>query len=109
MRREAIKSKATQCGALLAPPKNHLILPGITYDVVIEIANARKVPLELREIPEHEVRTAEEIWITSSTKEVLAVTALDDKPVGEGKPGALFRRMHALYQDYKQTVMRRAA
>ncbi len=96
-------------GVLLAPPKNHLILPGITYDVVIEIANANKIPLELREVSEHEVRTAEEIWVTSSTKEVLAVTTLDDEPVGEGKPGALFRRMHALYQDYKQTVMRRAA
>jgi D-alanine transaminase len=96
-------------GVLLAPPKNHLILPGITYDVVIEIANANKVPLELREVSEHEVRTAEEIWVTSSTKEVLAVTTLDGEPVGEGKPGALFRRMHALYQDFKQTVMRRAA
>jgi D-alanine transaminase len=96
-------------GVLLAPPKNHLILPGITYDVVIEIANAHKIPLELREVSEHEVRTAEEIWVTSSTKEVLAVTTLDDEPVGEGKPGALFRRMHALYQDFKQTVMRRAA
>ena len=96
-------------GVLLAPPKNHLILPGITYDVVIEIANANKIPLELREVSEHEVRTAEEIWITSSTKEVLAVTTLDGRAVGDGKPGALFRRMHALYQDFKQTVMRRAA
>jgi D-alanine transaminase len=96
-------------GVLLAPPKNHLILPGITYDVVIEIANAHKMPLELREVSEHEVRTAEEIWVTSSTKEVLAVTTLDDEPVGEGKPGPLFRRMHPLYQEFKQTVMRRAA
>jgi D-alanine transaminase len=96
-------------GVLLAPPKNHLILPGITYDVVIEIAKANKMPLELREISEHEVRTAEEIWVTSSTKEVLAVTKLDNEPVGEGKPGATFRRMHGLYQDFKQTVMRRAA
>ncbi|MCE9638686.1 MAG: D-amino acid aminotransferase, partial [Betaproteobacteria bacterium] len=74
-----------------------------------EIARANKMPLELREISEHEVRTAEEIFVTSSTKEVLAVTMLDDEPVGEGKPGALFRRMHTLYQDFKQTVMRRAA
>jgi len=96
-------------GVLLAPPKNHLILPGITYDVVIEIANASGIALELREVSEHEVRTADEIWVTSSTKEVLAVTTLDDKPVGTGKPGALFRRMHALYQEFKQTVMRRAA
>jgi D-alanine transaminase len=96
-------------GVLLAPPKNHLILPGITYDVVIEIAKANKIPLELREITEQEVRTADEIWVTSSTKEVLAVTTLDERAIGGGKPGEVFRRMHALYQDFKQTVMRRAA
>jgi D-alanine transaminase len=96
-------------GILLAPPKNHLILPGITYDVVLEIAGANRIPLELREVSEHEVRSAHEIWITSSTKEVLAVTRLDGNAVGDGKPGALFRRIHALYQDFKQTVMRRAA
>ena len=96
-------------GALLAPPKDHLILPGITYDVVLELASANKIPLEVREVSEQEVRTAQEIWITSSTKEVLAVTTLDGCEVGDGKPGVLFRRVHALYQDFKQTVMRRAA
>ncbi len=96
-------------GVLLAPPKNHLILPGITYDVVLEIAGANRIPLEIREVPEHEVRTAQEIWITSSTKEVLAVTSLDGRAIGAGRPGALFQRMHALYQDFKQSVMRRAA
>jgi D-alanine transaminase len=96
-------------GVLIAPPKNHLILPGITYDVVIEIATANKIPLELREVTEQEVKAADELWITSSTKEVLAVTTLDGKAVGSGKRGAAFRTMHSLYQDYKQTVMRRAA
>jgi len=96
-------------GVLLAPPKNHLILPGITYDVVLELARADKIPLEVREVSEQEVRTAQEIWITSSTREVLAVTTLDGRAVGDGRPGAMFRRVHALYQDFKQTVMRRAA
>lgn len=96
-------------GVLLAPPKNHLILPGITYDVVLELAAANKIPLEMRAVSEQEVRSAQEIWLTSSTKEVLAVTTLDGRPVGNGKPGPLFQRMHALYQDFKQTVMRRAA
>ena len=96
-------------GVLLAPPKNHLILPGITYDVVLELAAANQIPLEMREVSEQEVRTAQEIWITSSTKEVLAVTTLDGRPVGDGRPGAVFRRIYALYQDFKQTVMRRAA
>ena len=96
-------------GVLLAPPKNNLVLPGITYDVVLEIAQAREFEFEVREISEAETRDADEIWITSSTKEVLAVTSLDGKTIGDGKPGALFRRMHALYQEFKQTVMRRAA
>jgi D-alanine transaminase len=100
---------AVHDGVLLAPPKNHLVLPGITYDVVIELAQGAGMPLEVREIAEHEVRAADELWITSSTKEVLAVTALDGKPVGSGKPGPLFRRMHPLYQDFKKNVMRRAA
>ncbi len=96
-------------GVVLAPPKNHLILPGITYDVVLEIAAANAIAHAVREVHEQEVKSAQEIWVTSSTKEVLAVTSLDGRPVGDGKPGAVFRRMHGLYQQFKQTVMRRAA
>ncbi|MDP1538315.1 MAG: D-amino acid aminotransferase [Burkholderiales bacterium] len=95
-------------GVLLTPPKDNLVLPGITYDVVIEIARAREFQLEVRAVTEAEVRSADEIWITSSTKEVLAVTTFDGKPVGEGTPGPLFRRMHALYQQFKQEHMRHA-
>lgn len=96
-------------GVVLAPPKDHLVLPGITYDVVIEIARAREFQIEVRPVSEAEVRGADEIWVTSSTKEVLAVTTLDGKPVGDGKPGLLFRRMHALYQSFKKDQMRTAA
>jgi len=100
---------AVSAGKLLAPPKNHLILPGITYDVVLELAAANRMPLEVREIPEVEIRAASELWLTSSTKEVLAITTLDAKPVGTGKPGAMFRKIYQLYQEFKRTVMRRAA
>ncbi|MGV3629022.1 MAG: D-amino acid aminotransferase [Betaproteobacteria bacterium] len=96
-------------GVVLAPPKDNLVLPGITYDVVIEIARAREFEIEVRPVSEAEVRSADEIWVTSSTKEVLAVTTLDGKPVGDGKPGLLFRRMHALYQSFKKDQMRTAA
>ena len=98
-----------QDGVLLAPPKDHLILPGITYNVVLELAAANQIPLKMRAASEQEVRAAQEIWITSSTKEVLAVTRLDGAAVGDGKPGPLFRRMHALYQDFKRTFMRHTA
>ena len=96
-------------GVLLAPPKNNLVLPGITYDVVLEIAHAREFEVEVREISEAETRNADEIWVTSSTKEVLAITTLDDKPVGDGAPGMLFKRMHTLYQEFKRDVMRKPA
>jgi D-alanine transaminase len=96
-------------GRLLAPPKNHLILPGITYDVVLELAQACGMPIELREVSEQEVKSADEIWVTSSTKEVLAVTTLDGRTVGSGRPGEAFRVVHQEYQEYKRKVIRRAA
>jgi D-alanine transaminase len=96
-------------GKLLAPPKDHLILPGITYDVVLELAAAGGIAVELRAIPEHEVRSADELWVTSSSKEVLAVTMLDGKPIGNGKPGPMFRTIYQAFQEYKRKVMRQAA
>jgi D-alanine transaminase len=88
-------------GVVAAPPQDNLILLGITYDLVTRLAAEGAVRLEIRPITEAELRAADEVWLTSSTKEVLAVTTLDGKPVGSGKPGPAFRRMHALYQDYK--------
>ncbi|HXV11770.1 MAG TPA: aminotransferase class IV, partial [Burkholderiales bacterium] len=100
---------AVRAGALLAPPKNHLVLPGITYDVVLELAAASKVPVEVREISEDEVRSADELWLTSSSKEVLAVTTLDGRPVGSGKPGPVFKVIHGAFQEFKRRIMRQAA
>jgi D-alanine transaminase len=95
-----------KAGIILAPPKSNLILPGITYDVIVELAREAGVPLEFRDITEDEVRAADEVWVTSSSKEILAIVALDGSPIGDAKPGPLFRRMHALYQEFKRTVMR---
>jgi len=100
-------------GVILTPPKSNFILPGITYDVVIELARANRLPLEIRQVSEAEVRDADELWLTSSTKEVLPISSLDSKPVGHGanagKPGPVGARMYQLYQDYKRTVMRAPA
>ena len=93
-------------GVLLAPPKNHLMLPGITYDVVLELAQADGIKHEVRPVRESELRGADEAWLTSSTKEVLAIVRLDGKAVRSGVPGPLFRRMYTLYQEYKERVMR---
>jgi D-alanine transaminase len=96
-------------GKLLSPPKSNLILPGITYDVVVEIAQAVKIPVEFRDVTEAEVRAADEVWLTSSSKEILAVTTLDGQPVGDGRPGPLFKRAYAGYQEFKAKVMRKEA
>lgn len=93
-------------GVLLAPPRSHLMLPGITYDVVLEIARARGLPFQVREVLESEVRSADELWLTSSSREVLAITSLDGRAVGSGLPGPMAARMHAWYQDFKRKVMR---
>lgn len=90
-----------RAGKLLAPPKTNLILPGITYDLVLELAAAHGVPHEVRPVSEVELRSADEIMVTSSNREVQPITVLDGKPVGDGKPGPVFRRLHALYQEYK--------
>ncbi len=93
-------------GVLLAPPKDHLMLPGITYDVVLELAAAHGIPTRVAPVAEGTLRGADEVWLTSSTREVQAITRLDGSPVGTGEPGPLFRRMDGYYQDYKATVMR---
>ncbi len=97
---------AVKGGVLLAPPKDNLVLPGITYDVVLELAAAHGLPAEVRPVAEAEARGADELWMTSSTKEVLPIVRLDGRPVGDGRPGPVGARMHAWYQDFKQTVMR---
>jgi D-alanine transaminase len=99
---------AVNKGVLLAPPKNHLVLPGITYDVVLELAALKKVPVAVREVAESEVRGADELWLTSSSKEVLAITKLDGKPVGNGRPGPVFKTVHQAFQEFKRKIMRQA-
>ncbi|QDX82939.1 D-amino acid aminotransferase [Denitratisoma sp. DHT3] len=97
---------AVKDGVLLAPQKNHLMLPGITYDVVLELAAATGLPHEVRDILETEVRGADELWLSSSTKEILPIVRLDDRPIGAGSPGPVYAAMYRSYQEFKQKVMR---
>ena len=93
-------------GVLLAPPKDNLMLPGITYDVVLELAAANGITHEVRKVLLSELLNADELLLTSSTKEVLAITMLDGKHIGTGKPGPMFTKLHELYQKFKREVMR---
>lgn len=91
-------------GALLTPPTGHLLLPGITRQLALELAREHAMPLREQPIPIETLRAADEIWLSSSTREVLPVTLLDGEPVGSGRPGPLWQRMDALYQGYKNEV-----
>ena len=89
-------------GRIVTPPKNPFILPGVTRDLVLEVARAAGLPCEEAAVSESELRTADEIWLTSSTKEVLPITRLDGGSVGAGRPGPMHARAFALYKDYKR-------
>ena len=95
-------------GVIVSPLKDHLVLPGITLDAAIDLARESGLPLEMRRISQAEVRDADELWLSSSTKEVLPITVLDGKPVGHGaqagKPGPMFEKMRAAYQTAKAAL-----
>jgi D-alanine transaminase len=88
-------------GGIVAPPKDNLILPGITYDAAWELAREGGLAIEIRPVTKAEALAADEMWLSSSTKEVLAVTTVDGKPFAGGKPGPLYREMYRLFQTSK--------
>jgi D-alanine transaminase len=89
-------------GTVLAPPKDNHILPGITYDATLEVTRVAGVPLEVRPVAKDEALSADEMWISSSTKEVLAVTTVDGRPFAGGTPGPVFRKIHGAFQAAKR-------
>lgn len=93
-----------QDGTVLTPPKSNLLLPGITRDLVVELCHKHGLPCEERAITEEELREADEIWLTSSTKEIIPVTRLDAEPVGKGRPGPVWEQALGHYQVYKQAL-----
>lgn len=90
-------------GTLHAPLKNHLVLEGVRYGLMQEIAEKLGIPVQIRRIRQAEVSQADELMITSATKEVLAVVRMDSRPVGkaeyEGKPGPIYRKIRAAYDE----------
>ena len=100
---------AVKNGVILCPPMDNLILSGITYELMIELARKNNMPLDIRRVSRKEVKKADELWIMSSTKEVVPIVRLDDKPIGAGKPGPIFKKMFQLFQDYKRALPAMAA
>lgn len=85
-------------GVVMGPPKDHLVLEGIRFGLIEELCREQGIGFELRRITRAEVLDADELLLTSATKEVLPITRLDDQPVGNGRPGPVYARLYAGYQ-----------
>jgi D-alanine transaminase len=88
-------------GQIVAPPTDNRILPGITYDAAVEFSRDAGLPLDIRPVTREEALAADEMWLSSSTKEVLAVTTVDGRAFAGGVPGPVFRRVYELFQARK--------
>ena len=119
MFRDGNLSEAAACnvwvvknGTVIGPPKDHLVLEGIRYGLIEDICREQGLGFELRRISRDEVLDADELLLSSATKEVLAITTLDGQPVGHGatrgKPGPVYGKLHAGYQMAKERAKERA-
>ena len=95
-------------GTLIGPPKDHLVLEGIRFSLLEDICRKQVIAFELRRITRAEVLAADELLLSSATKEVLPITQLDGQPVGHaehrGRPGPIYARLYAGYQQAKITL-----
>ncbi|MDD5336381.1 MAG: D-amino acid aminotransferase [Rhodoferax sp.] len=90
-----------KAGKVLGTPKDNLVLEGIRYGLIEEICRSKGIGFELRRVSREEVSNADEVLLSSATKEVLPVTTLDGRPVGSGRPGPVYARLYAGYQEAK--------
>ncbi|MGZ8927232.1 MAG: D-amino acid aminotransferase [Methylobacter sp.] len=90
-------------GILVTPPIGREILPGITRNVILELARENNIPYSEGIISLDALKTASEIWLTSSTREIVPVVQLDNEAIANGKPGPIWRTMNQLFQAYKQS------
>ena len=91
-------------GRLACPPMDNLKLEGVRVGLMDELAQAAGIPLERRPVAEWELRCADEILLSSATKEILAVTTLDGRAVATGKPGPVYTALQAAYQAAKLAI-----
>jgi D-alanine transaminase len=88
-------------GAVMGPPKDNLVLEGIRYGLLEEICSSAGIPFGLRPISREDVLAADELLLSSATKEVLPITTLDGQAVGNGQPGPIYQALYAGYQRAK--------
>lgn len=90
-------------GVVLGPPKDNLVLEGIRYGLLEDLCDKAGIPFELRRVSREEVFAADEILLSSATKEILPCTTLDGQPVGNGRPGPIYDRLFSGYQQAKRS------
>lgn len=98
---EALEGSSTSLfmvrnGVLITPANSHRILPGTTRDVVVELAEGL-MPVEVRSIRAGELASADEVWISSSTRDVAPITVIDGRPIGGGVPGPWWKKFDAAF------------
>jgi D-alanine transaminase len=86
-------------GVLLAPPRSNLILEGVRYSLMEELAQEAGIPFQARAISREEVENADELMLTSATKEILPIVNYDGRAVGDGMPGPRYRQLRAGYDE----------
>lgn len=86
---------------VMGPPKDNLVLEGIRYGLIEQLCREAGIGFELRRIPRDEVFGADELLLSNASKEILAVTLLDGKPIGTGRPGPIYDQLYAGYQRAK--------
>ena len=91
-------------GRIKTPLKDAHLLPGITRDLIVELAQANQIPCDETHLSEAQLIGADEVWLTSSTREILPVTTLNHQPVGNGRPGPVWQKMYTIFQAYKTTL-----
>ncbi|URF03078.1 D-amino acid aminotransferase [Cupriavidus campinensis] len=93
-----------QQGRVVAPPKDNLILEGIRYGLMEELCAAMDISFTSRPIARDEVFAADEVMLSSASKELLPVVTLDGRAIGNGQPGPVFQRLYAAYQAAKAAL-----
>jgi branched-chain amino acid aminotransferase len=91
---------AVSGGVLRTPPLAAGILEGVTRGVVLRIARAARMPVQEAPLRPEELEQADEVFITSTVREIVPVTRLGDRPVASGQPGPVTRRLHAAFREY---------
>ncbi|MBB71898.1 MAG: D-amino acid aminotransferase [Legionellales bacterium] len=89
---------------IITPPKDEFILGGVTRDLVLELAEQHDIAFVERDIASDELLSADEVWLTGSSKEILPILSIDEHTIGTGEAGPLWYQIIKLYQDYKLKV-----